>query len=145
MEKRCGSSSKSHPLAYIIQVKQIIQNFESAPTAVMKIVRFRLRNRLLSIANNMQEASLSFLSRGRDRYYLTTTDRIMELIFMDYKVNKSASNFHKFSHHMRQRSGDIITCATRMLQFWSEMQQTWQIYYPRPQEQLRLRRFSWPL
>jgi hypothetical protein len=25
---------------------------------------------------------------------------------------------------IKERSGDIITCATRMLQFWSEMQQT---------------------
>jgi hypothetical protein len=37
------------------------------------------------------------------------------------------------------RSGDIITCATRMLQFSSEMQQTWHTYYPRPQEQLLLK------
>jgi hypothetical protein len=40
-----------------------------------------------------------------------------------------------------QRSGDIITCATRMLQFSSEMQQTWHTYYPRPQEQLLLKMF----
>jgi hypothetical protein len=40
-----------------------------------------------------------------------------------------------------QRSGDIITCATRMLQFSSEMQQTWHTYYPRPQEQLLLMMF----
>jgi hypothetical protein len=33
-----------------------------------------------------------------------------------------------------ERSGDIITCATRILQFSSEMQQTWHTYYPRPQE-----------
>jgi hypothetical protein len=35
-----------------------------------------------------------------------------------------------------QRSGDIIARPTRMLQFWSEMQQTWHIHYPRHQEQL---------
>jgi hypothetical protein len=35
-----------------------------------------------------------------------------------------------------QRSGDIIARPTRMLQFWSEMQQTWHIHYPMPQEQL---------
>jgi hypothetical protein len=40
-----------------------------------------------------------------------------------------------------ERSGDIITCATRMLQFSSEMQQTWHTYYPRPQEQLLLKMF----
>jgi hypothetical protein len=32
-----------------------------------------------------------------------------------------------------QRSGDITACATRMLQFSSEMQKTWHTYYPRPQ------------
>jgi hypothetical protein len=41
-----------------------------------------------------------------------------------------------------ERSGDIITCATRMLQFSSEMQQTFHIYYPRPQEQLLLKELS---
>jgi hypothetical protein len=40
-----------------------------------------------------------------------------------------------------QRSGDIIACATRMKQFSSEMQQTWHIHYPRPQEQLLLQKF----
>jgi hypothetical protein len=44
-----------------------------------------------------------------------------------------------------ERSGDIITCATRMLQFSSEMQQTWHTYYPRPQEQLLLKMFFYKL
>jgi hypothetical protein len=45
------------------------------------------------------------------------------------------------STYLIQRSGDIITYATRMLQFSSEMQQTWHTYYPRPQEQLLLQMF----
>jgi hypothetical protein len=40
-----------------------------------------------------------------------------------------------------QRSGDIIACATRMLQFSSEMQQTWHTYYPMPLEQRLLKMF----
>jgi hypothetical protein len=44
-----------------------------------------------------------------------------------------------------ERSGAIIACATRMLQFSSEMQQTWHTYYPRPQEQLLLKMFFYKL
>jgi hypothetical protein len=34
---------------------------------------------------------------------------------------------------MLQRNGDIIKDTTPILQFWSEMQQTWHIYSQRPQ------------
>jgi hypothetical protein len=49
----------------------------------------------------------------------------------------------KFYSWYFQRSGDIIACATRMLQFSSNIQQTWHTYYPRPQEQLLLKMFFW--
>jgi hypothetical protein len=35
--------------------------------------------------------------------------------------------------YQTQRNGDIIKDTTPILQFWSEMQQTWHIYSQRPQ------------
>jgi hypothetical protein len=35
--------------------------------------------------------------------------------------------------HRGERNGNIIKDTTPILQFWSEMQQTWHIYSQRPQ------------
>jgi hypothetical protein len=50
-------------------------------------------------------------------------------IFVRCEINIQLISF-------RERSGDIIARPTRMLQFWSELQQTWHIHNPMPQEQL---------
>jgi hypothetical protein len=44
-----------------------------------------------------------------------------------------ALSFLKEQGPIWQGSGDIIACAIGMLQFSSEMQQTWHIYRPRDQ------------
>jgi hypothetical protein len=40
---------------------------------------------------------------------------------------------HRYTLYKQERNGDIIKDTTPILQFWSEMQQTWHIYSQRPQ------------
>jgi hypothetical protein len=46
---------------------------------------------------------------------------------------KGPLDLHVLVTSLLQRNGDIIKDTTPILQFWSEMQQTWHIYSQRPQ------------
>jgi hypothetical protein len=69
----------------------------------------------------------------------------LQIIYSASSVDMQDVECSTFLQVRQQRSGDIITCTTRMLQFSSEIQQTWHTYYPRPQEQLLLKMFFYKL
>jgi hypothetical protein len=92
-----------------------------------------------SLKTEQRPHILYFIHSIFKRFFLLSPWQVKPI--MEYFVlpNWSISNVR--GSKKSQRSGDIITCATRMFQFSSEMQQTWHTYYPRPQRQLWLKMF----